>query len=378
MARVVIENLTKLFRGAKGETIRAVSEVSLAIEPGELLALVGPTGCGKTTLLRLIAGLEDPTAGRILLGDADVTAAPPKDRDVAMVFQQHALYPHLTARENIAFGLKLRKHSRLEIERAVCEVAELLDLGDCLDRPPAELSGGQRQRVALARAIVRQPKVFLLDEPLSNLDAPMRVQVRAEIARLHRQLGATMIHVTHDQTEAMILGDRLAVMRAGVLQQAGAPLAVHRRPANVFVGGFIGSPPMNFFRGTLEADGDALRFQEHLDPGKATGRPFTVRPEAGACAKLARWKDKPVILGVRPEHFAECAPPTPAGQTIQGVVQAVERTGAETVVRLNSAAHPVVARLGAEASVSPGQQLALGVDPQHAHFFNPDTEERLG
>lgn len=387
MARVVVENLTKLFRGAKGEAIRAVFEISLAIEPGELVALVGPTGCGKTTLLRLIAGLEEPDAGKIWLDGVEVTRRLPRDRDVAMVFQQHALYPHLTAYDNVAFGLKLRKQPRAEIERAVRTTAEMLGLQDCLARRPAELSGGERQRVALARAIVRRPRIFLLDEPLSNLDAPTRVQVRAEIATLHRRLGATMLYVTHDQTEAMVLGDRLAVMREGVLQQVGKPLEVYRHPANVFVAGFIGSPPMNFLRGRLEAHPDSesgLRFRElpiANQDAETKPRPFTLRLAAETGAKLAGWKDKPVILGVRPEHCAELLSPTSVGQTLEAVVQVVEHTGAETVIRLTSAAHRLVARLGVpipHREVAPGQRLALAVEPQHAHFFDPDTERRLG
>jgi multiple sugar transport system ATP-binding protein len=246
MARVVIENLTKVFHGPAGEIIRAVDGVTLAIEDQEFLVLVGPSGCGKTTTLRLIAGLEEATHGTISIAGQIVTDAVPKDRDVAMVFQNHALFPHLSAYENIAFGLRLRKCPSAEIERRVMEASEMLGLNGCLKRRPEELSGGQRQRVAIGRAIVRRPRLFLFDEPLSNLDAPLRAQMRDEIAALHAQLNATIIYVTHDQVEAMTLGDRVAVMQAGVIQQVGEPVELYRRPANPFVAGFIGAMPMNF------------------------------------------------------------------------------------------------------------------------------------
>jgi multiple sugar transport system ATP-binding protein len=246
MARVVIENLTKVFQGPAGEIIRAVDSVSLAVEDREFLVLVGPSGCGKTTTLRLIAGLEEATHGTISIAGQIVTNATPKDRDVAMVFQNHALFPHLSAYENMSFGLKLRKCPPAEIERRVMEAAEMLGLNGCLKRRPEELSGGQRQRVAIGRAIVRRPRLFLFDEPLSNLDAPLRAQMRDEIAALHAQLNATIIYVTHEQVEAMTLGDRVAVMQAGVIQQVGEPVELYRRPANPFVAGFIGAMPMNF------------------------------------------------------------------------------------------------------------------------------------
>jgi multiple sugar transport system ATP-binding protein len=246
VAQVVIAHLTKLFAGASGESVRAVEDLSLVVEDREFLVLVGPSGCGKTTTLRLIAGLEEPTQGTISIGGRPVTNLPPKERDVAMVFQNPALYPHLSAYDNMAFGLTLRKCPKAEIQRRVVEAAELLDLNGCLPRRPHELSGGQRQRVAIGRAIVRRPALFLFDEPLSNLDAPLRAQMREEIARLHTQLGASMVYVTHDQVEAMTLGDRVAVLQAGVLQQVGPPVELYRRPANPFVASFIGSLPMNF------------------------------------------------------------------------------------------------------------------------------------
>src|SRR5436309_7043550 len=260
MARVVLENLSKRFTGPGGETIRALDKASLAIEERELLVLVGPSGCGKTTTLRLIAGLEEPTSGTVAIDGQVVNPVPPQDRDIAMVFQNYALYPHMSVYENMAFGLKLRKCPRAETDRRVKAAAELLGLTACLERKPQALSGGQRQRVALGRAIVRQPKVFLFDEPLSNLDPQMRAQMRAEISRLHRRLASTMIYVTHDPVEAMTLGERIAVMREGAIQQVAAPMELYRRPANLFVAGFIGWPPMNLFLGTVLEKGRALFF----------------------------------------------------------------------------------------------------------------------
>ncbi|HEX7122738.1 MAG TPA: ABC transporter ATP-binding protein, partial [Gemmatimonadaceae bacterium] len=249
--RIVLDGVSKAYDGH----IAAVKNLSLAIEPGELLVLVGPSGCGKSTVLRLIAGLETPTSGRILFDDTDVTATPPQERNLAMVFQSYALYPHMTVRENMSFGLRVRGRARAEIARRVDEAARVLGLEALLDRRPGQLSGGQRQRVALGRAIVREPRAFLLDEPLSNLDAQLRADTRAELARLHRRLGVTMVYVTHDQTEAMSLGTRVAVLRDGVLQQVAPPLELYRRPANQFVAGFIGTPPMNFVRGRIRREG---------------------------------------------------------------------------------------------------------------------------
>src|SRR5581483_8872703 len=250
MAQVTIEKLTKVFKQPGGKTICAVNQASLEIMDGEFLVLVGPSGCGKTTLLRLVAGLEEINEGTISFDGAGINHLAPKDRDLAMVFQTYALYPHMTAYENMAFGLTLRKVAGAEINQRVRETAGLLGLADCLDRKPKELSGGQRQRVALGRAIVRNPKVFLFDEPLSNLDAPLRAQMRLELSKLHKRLAATMLYVTHDQTEAMAMGDRIAVMKEGVIQQVAEPMVIYHQPANLFVAGFMGTPPMNFFRGT--------------------------------------------------------------------------------------------------------------------------------
>src|SRR5437660_1156854 len=262
MARVVLEGLTKVFGGSGGGQIRAVDHATLALEEKELLVLVGPSGCGKTTMLRLIAGLETPTSGKVVIDGEVLNEVPPGDRDLAMVFQNYALYPHMTVHENMAFGLRLRKVARAEIEKRVAMMAERLELMDCLHRQPEELSGGQRQRVALGRALVRRPKVLLLDEPLSGLDLRLREQMRGEIARLHRELELTMLYVTHDQSEAMCLGQRIAVMKEGAIQQVASPTDLYQHPENHFVAGFFGSPAMNFFHGTVAANGAGLILQE--------------------------------------------------------------------------------------------------------------------
>ena len=336
MAQVVLEHLTKVFQGPGGETVRAVEDAGLVVRDQELLVLVGPSGCGKTTTLRLIAGLEEPTAGTIALDGQVVNDLPPKDRDVAMVFQQHALYPHMTVYENLGFGLRLRHYPRAEIERRVSYAAQILDLAACPDRKPAALSGGQRQRVALGRAIVRRPKLFLLDEPLSNLDAQTRTQMRAEIARLQARLAATMIYVTHDQVEALTLGHRVAVMKDGVLQQVATPADLYRHPANRFVGGFIGSPPMNFFDGTLCGQGEAFVFQETARDGANPAARITVPVEAALAANLRGYVGKTVVCGVRPEHV-RCIPSLPGGPSGPGgetVVEAVQALGSETYLHL--------------------------------------------
>src|SRR6266702_3731404 len=262
VARVVIEHLSKVFTGPRGESIHAVVDASLSVEDKEFVVLVGPSGCGKTTTLRLIAGLEEASSGVISIDGKVVNDLAPRDRDIAMVFQNYALYPHMSVYENMAFGLKVRNHPKEEIDKRVKEAAEILDLLPCLDRKPAALSGGQRQRVAVGRAIVRQPKVFLFDEPLSNLDAKMRVQMRTELTKLHQRLQATMIYVTHDQTEAMTMGDRIVVINDGVVQQTDAPLVLYNEPVNLFVAGFLGSPPMNFVKGTLKGESDSFVFSE--------------------------------------------------------------------------------------------------------------------
>ncbi|PYK57877.1 MAG: sugar ABC transporter ATP-binding protein, partial [Verrucomicrobia bacterium] len=258
MARIVLDNVSKIFKGPKGEEVRAVNNVSLTIEDREFLVLVGPSGCGKSTTLRMMAGLEEVSRGTISIDGKVVNDVEPKDRDVAMVFQNYALYPHMTVYENMAFGLKLRRYPRAEIDLRVSQAAEILGITPLLDRLPRALSGGQRQRVAVGRAIVRQPKAFLFDEPLSNLDAQMRVQMRMELSRLHQRLAVTMVYVTHDQIEAMTMGNRIAVLKNGEVQQIAGPLELYRRPANLFVAGFIGAPSMNIFRGVLSGDSDGL------------------------------------------------------------------------------------------------------------------------
>jgi multiple sugar transport system ATP-binding protein len=308
MAEVVIDKLNKIFRGPGGENIHAVKDVSLTVGSGEFLVLVGPSGCGKSTTLRMIAGLEEITSGSIAIDGQIINNVPPKDRDIAMVFQNHALYPHMTVRENLSFGLKLRNYSKTEIEKRVKDTSEILGLGECLERRPNALSGGQRQRVALGRAIVRQPKVFLFDEPLSNLDAQMLVQMRREIAALHTRLGATMIFVTHDQVEAMTLGDRIVVMQASVIQQVAEPLELYQHPANLFVAAFIGSPPMNHFQGGLVREAGELFFLEDVTQSneslKKTGASaFKVRVEPAMATRLGNYVGKKITLGLRPEHI---------------------------------------------------------------------------
>ena len=373
MAQVVLERLTKVFQGPGGERVRAVDNLSLVLEDKELVVLVGPSGCGKTTTLRLIAGLEEPTAGTISINGQVMNQLPPKDRDVALVFQNYALYPYMSAYENLAFGLKLRHYSRAEIERRVKDAAQLLELTACLDRRPAALSGGQRQRVALGRALVRQPRLFLLDEPLSNLDAQTRLQMRAEIVRLHTRLAATMLYVTHDQLEALTLGHRVAVMKAGVIQQVADPMTLYQHPANLFVAGFIGSPPMNFFDGTVLGKRDALIFQETTRDGAAVSNPITVLLDSACPPALRSYVGKPIVFGIRPEHI-KCGPPlpdTPSERGLETMVEVVQPLGSETYLHLVGHAGLFVARVPATDHFGVSQKVSLAFDACHAHFFNP-------
>ena len=379
MAQVVLDRLTKVFQGPGGERVRAVDNLSLDVKDKELLVLVGPSGCGKTTTLRLIAGLEDPTAGTISVNGQVVNVLPPRDRDIAMVFQSYALYPHMSVYENMAFGLKLRHCPRSEIDKRVRDASQILDLTACLDRKPAALSGGQRQRVALCRAMVRQPKLFLLDEPLSNLDAQTRLQMRNEIARLHTRLAATMIYVTHDQVEALTLGHRVAVMKAGVIQQVADPMTLYRHPANLFVAGFIGSPPMNFFNGTLLAKGNALFFQEQTAGNPAVPKPMILQLDDASTPPLRPYIGQSVVFGIRPEDIVLDLPllDTPPERTVEGVVEIVQPLGSETYLHLAGHAHSFVARVRATDHFDVSQQISLAFDVRHAHFFDPASERTI-
>jgi multiple sugar transport system ATP-binding protein len=362
MATVTFDHLYKRY----GDDVVAVNDLNLEIGDGEFICLVGPSGCGKTTALRCVAGLEDISDGRLLIGDRVVNNVAPKDRDIAMVFQSYALYPHMTVYDNLAFGLKLRKMDKGEIDRRVKEGAEILDLGRFLDRKPRALSGGQRQRVALGRAIVREPSVFLMDEPLSNLDAKLRVQTRAEIERLHQRLGTTTVYVTHDQVEAMTMGDRIAVMRDGILQQVGTPQELYDHPVNIFVAGFIGSPSMNF--ATAKADGKDLM----LGGAKLvlTGEP--------ARAAETRPSGANVLIGFRPEHL-ELANGTSLENTVQfpAKVDVVEYLGNEELIHAQAEGNEIVALLPSDKKVTPGQDVQLAVPMEKLHIFDPDSEQAL-
>ncbi|HYG67242.1 MAG TPA: sn-glycerol-3-phosphate ABC transporter ATP-binding protein UgpC, partial [Anaeromyxobacteraceae bacterium] len=345
------------------------------IRDGELMVLVGPSGCGKSTALRMIAGLEDATSGEIAIGGRVVNDVPPRDRDVAMVFQSYALYPHMTVRENLEFGLRIRKTPAPELDRLVREAAQLLGIDALLHRKPRELSGGQRQRVALGRAIVRKPAVFLFDEPLSNLDAKLRVQMRTEIARLHHRLDATMVYVTHDQTEAMTMGDRIVVLKDGVIQQIDTPLSLYDHPANQFVAGFIGSPAMNFIPGELDAAGTTFH---------AKGNAFTLPLLPAQAARLRTHAGRPVTVGVRPEDlYVAGGPAAPAGaERTTWQLDVLEPMGNEVFVYasrgFNGSGHRAVARVAPQALPEPGRPIDLAFDLTKLHFFDAETEAALG
>lgn len=363
MANVELKNLSKMYPGK----VKAVDNISLEVRDKEFLVLVGPSGCGKSTTLRMIAGLEEISGGEISIDGGRVNDVEPKDRDIAMVFQNYALYPHMTVYKNMAFGLKLRKYSVSEIDARVKEAAEILGITDLLERRPKALSGGQRQRVAVGRAIVRHPKVFLFDEPLSNLDAKLRVQMRMEIARLHDRLQSTMIYVTHDQVEAMTMGDRIVVMHQGKIQQVDTPMSLYSTPANLFVAGFIGTPPMNFMAGQITAEGKQLYFVDTHE---------SVRwgiPQVKA-AGLRGHVDKAVTLGIRPEHLHAGSV---SGSTFTADVEVVEPMGAETNVHLNLSGHALVARLAPQHTPATGDTLEMSVDMDNAHFFDMDTQVRI-
>jgi len=361
MARVVLENVTKIYPGG----VKAVDNLSLEIADQEFVVLVGPSGCGKSTTLRMIAGLEEVTSGRIMIGDRVVNDVPPKDRDIAMVFQNYALYPHMTVYKNMAFGLMLRKVPKAEIDRKVREAANMLGISELLDRKPKELSGGQRQRVAVGRAIVRNPKAFLFDEPLSNLDAKLRVEMRAELKRLHRRLQTTTIYVTHDQEEAMTLGDRIVVLKDGVVQQVATPLELYERPANRFVAGFIGTPPMNFLEGRLLLEDGHIYFDEGS---------CKIRLPDDHKEQLGRFVGSSVVLGIRPESLSFKREGEFVGEdnALPVKVLVVEPLGDRMDVYVSTASHDrIVCRVDARTDVREGQGAPLYVDVTRVHVFEP-------
>jgi ABC-type sugar transport system ATPase subunit len=363
MAQVTLEGVRKVYEGAHGHV--AVHGVDLNVADGEFVVLVGPSGCGKSTTLRMIAGLESITAGKLSIGGRVVNDMPPKDRDIAMVFQNYALYPHMSVRENMAFALKLRKLPKSEIDQRVREAAEVLGLTTELDRLPKQLSGGQRQRVAVGRAIVRKPAVFLFDEPLSNLDAKLRVQMRREILALHRRLGATTVYVTHDQVEAMTMGDRIVVMSAGHVMQVDTPEALYERPNNRFVAGFIGSPAMLFLNGALTSNGSTRFVAEGGEPSIAL---------PGALASRAR-SSSAVVLGIRPEHLHLASDsPTGADQTpLQATVDLVEPLGGEALVHVRAGKHELTAKTRSRELPEVGERIQLVADGRRVHLFDASS-----
>ncbi|MBV9100582.1 MAG: sn-glycerol-3-phosphate ABC transporter ATP-binding protein UgpC [Candidatus Dormibacteraeota bacterium] len=363
MARVVLKDLTKRYQGGT----LAVDKLNLDIADGEFICLVGPSGCGKTTALRMIAGLEDISGGEVRIGDRVVNHLSPRDRDIAMVFQSYALYPHMSVYDNMAFGLQLRKAPKQDIDKAVHEAARILDLERFLKRKPGQLSGGQRQRVALGRAIVREPAAFLMDEPLSNLDAKLRVQTRAEIARLHHRLTATMIYVTHDQVEAMTMGDRIAVMSEGVLQQVGTPRELYESPQNRFVAGFIGSPSMNFITHQVSLDGGSPRLASE-------GSEVLLDPKQ---TDLLRQRQlKTVEVGVRPEHL-EIGERNGSGLRAAAKVDVIEFLGNDQLIHAMASGSDMVALVRVDDSLSVGSNVILTAPANRIHLFDPETGEAL-
>ncbi|MBM3255116.1 MAG: sn-glycerol-3-phosphate ABC transporter ATP-binding protein UgpC [Candidatus Omnitrophica bacterium] len=366
MAQVSLQNISKIFAGGT----RAVNDISLDIENKEFMVLVGPSGCGKSTALRMIAGLEEITSGNIYIGNRIVNDVPAKDRDIAMVFQSYALYPYMTVFENMSFGLRLRHYPKHDIIQRVNEAADMLSIKHLLNRRPRELSGGERQRVAVGRAIVRKPTVFLFDEPLSNLDAKLRVQMRTEIHKLHIRLQTTMIYVTHDQVEAMTMGDRIAVMRDGVLQQVADPISIYDRPINKFVAGFIGSPPMNFMLGRIVKKDSRLYFEE----GK-----IIIKVVEDMQEKLAGYVNKEIIFGIRSEDiydklFVSDAPPE---NIVRVNCEVAEPMGSEVYLYLNTGKHTFIARVGAHDRPKVNQDMDVVFDMSKVHFFDKDTEKTI-
>ncbi len=362
MAEVHLEHVYKRF----GDIV-AVADFNLDIQDEEFVVFVGPSGCGKTTTLRMIAGLEEISEGTVKIADKVVNDVPPKDRDIAMVFQNYALYPHMNVHQNMSFGLRLRKTPKAEIERRVQEAADILQIGHLLDRRPRELSGGQRQRVALGRAIVREPKVFLMDEPLSNLDAKLRVEMRASISKLHRRLGVTTVYVTHDQVEAMTMGTRIVVMKDGFIQQVDTPINLYDKPVNRFVAGFIGSPAMNFMTGTIQN-------------GRLVSDAFDIKPNDALAGKLASRDGKRVHVGLRPENFGLEGYTTieEKDNVVNATIEVVEPLGAEThIIASVGDGQNVVAKVDPHAPVAAGDKIRLLCDLGYLHAFDMDTEENL-
>ena len=365
MASLQLKNIKKTY----GNGITAVNDFNLDIEDKEFIIFVGPSGCGKSTTLRMIAGLEEITEGELYIGDKLMNDVAPKDRDIAMVFQNYALYPHMTVYDNMAFGLKLRKTPKAEIEAKVKEAARILEIEHLLDRKPKALSGGQRQRVAMGRAIVREPKVFLMDEPLSNLDAKLRVQMRVEIAKLHQRLQATIIYVTHDQVEAMTLGTRIVVMKDGIMQQVDSPVKLYNEPQNLFVAGFIGSPQMNFIDAVAQKEGSDVYLAFH-------GQKVKLPAEKAKAVEEGGYIGKEVIMGIRPEdiHETEAALKQFADTSIIADVNVTELLGAEMHLYLSIEDTDLIATVNPRIQVKPGDRLKLAMDPSRIHVFDKETE----
>jgi multiple sugar transport system ATP-binding protein len=368
---VQIKDLVKTYTDDRGRpTFTAVKNINLNIDDGEFMVLVGPSGCGKTTTLRMVAGLEKISSGIITIGNRVVNDLEPKDRGIAMVFQNYALYPHMTIFNNMAFGLQLAKKKKDFIQETVTRTSKALGLSQMMERKPQALSGGQRQRVALGRAIVRNPQVFLFDEPLSNLDAKMRVQMRSEISRLHGQLGSTMIYVTHDQVEAMTMGDRICVMKDGAIMQVADPLTLYRKPENLFVAGFIGSPPMNLLRGKIEKRDSGLVFTETAEQNV-----ISIPIKAGSTleALASKHLNKPIVLGIRPEHITE---ETKNGSQIPvaSTVDIAEPMGSESLVYMKAGSGSFIAKIHGENLFQQGQQLTVYVNLDKVHLFDAETE----
>lgn len=365
MAKVVLKGICKQY-GA----VEVVKDFNLEINDQEMVVFVGPSGCGKSTTLRMIAGLEDISSGEIYIGDRLVNDLAPKDRNIAMVFQNYALYPHMTVYENMAFSLKIKKMSKIEIDKRVKEAAQILQMENLLNRKPKELSGGQRQRVAMGRAMVREPAVFLMDEPLSNLDAKLRVAMRSEITRLHHRLKTTTIYVTHDQTEAMTMGDRIVVMKDGIIQQVDTPMNLYRKPQNLFVASFIGNPAMNFITAVVKFENKKCYI---------AGNGFQVEVPGGLVDPLEKYRDKEVVFGIRPENIYDeaIAMETYSQAIITARVEVVELLGAETILHLDLAGKVFLARVSSSNSYKVGAEVKMALNMNHMHIFDLITEQTI-